>query len=626
MPAQPQPQAPDEFDLGILTVIGIELRQVLKAFEIAEKRGVRRGSLYYWETTVYSQCLGRNLKVVIGCVAKAGMVHAAVRTSSFLQVYRPTMMLLVGIAAGWRPKLRIGQVVWPRHVIAVAQIEVLKKGYVFRPTQHEPTPAVKQMLQWWSVKEADLLAHTNRIMVGEIVPNKEAKDSHGTLVMYPPKAVECVIGCGDFLVRHDGHFTKLVKNDPQVRSCEMESAGMVIALEDAAPDTAWLQVRGISDFGDHEKDDAWQPYAAATASAFARLFAEQSFDPELILGKKEVDASVTAARQAPTETRAVATSIPVEVFEIGPVTAAISQDYENIRAGWKKGREAGTISRLQALRTQQSFQSAAPSIRAKVLRFEARVVLEVTRDFEMASSLANQASNLDGAHRPTAAVLKEIQSGPLAAAELLDNPITVEEWNYRMGYLLQAKEPDRVLLEFAKPPEGVGPDVESHRLAAYALVMKRRVPDARIEFEKIGPQHRDAFAVRLAAAVLDTYEAVSVAAPERAFHLQALPIPIGYIKRDEGSLNALERAAAAFNSLANETPEKNDFYYELQGWRLAAMSMNTRCRSEAEELCRQLLEERPTDVNFLGWADACEFRIQTEKHINALAAQLGVTL
>jgi hypothetical protein len=81
-------------------IIGAEIRQVLKAFEIPERRRRKRGGVYYWETTVGSQNIDRNLKVVIGCIAKAGTVHAAVHTASFLQLYRPTMPILVGIAAG----------------------------------------------------------------------------------------------------------------------------------------------------------------------------------------------------------------------------------------------------------------------------------------------------------------------------------------------------------------------------------------------------------------------------------------------------------------------------------------------------------------------------------------------
>ena len=622
----PSPQIPEDCDLGIITVIGVEIRQVLKAFEIPEKRRRKRGGVYYWETTVGSQNIDRNLKVVIGCIAKPGTVHAAVHTASFLQLYRPTMLILVGIAAGWRPKLRIGQVIWPRHVVAVAQIEVLKGRTTFRPNHHTPPAEVRQMLQCWKVNDAELAAHTDRIMAGDTLPDRERKDTRGPEVMYPPKAEECVIGCGDFLVRHDGHFNKLQKLDPEVRACEMECTGVVIALEDAAPGTAWLQIRGVSDFGDSQKEDTWQPYAAAAAGAFTRLFAEQCFDPELILGAKDGRTALAPAREAMVASRSVATSIPVEVVEAKPATAAILQNFETIRVAWKKGRELKTPDKLQALRATPEFRSATPESKAKILRFEAKVLLDTKHDVDGAAALAKGARDLVGEHRATEALVMARRSGPREAADLLANPTTLEEWNHRMGFLVQAKEADLVLTEWEHPPEGVGPDVESHRLRTFALLLKKRVADARAAFAKIGAQHQETFAIRLAGAVLDFYEAVSTAAPDRAFHLVPLPMPSGFIKRDEASMAALERAEAAFEKLAADVPEKNEFYYELQGWRLAAAAMNGRRRSEAEELCRALLEERPTDVQFLGWADACEFRIERDKNIAALAAELGVKL
>lgn len=628
MPASDTPvQLPEDCDLGIITVIGVELKKVLKAFEIPERRRLKRGGVYYWETTVYSQYLERNVRVVIVCIAKAGTVHAAVHTASFLQFYRPTMLLLVGIAAGWRSKLRIGNVIWPRHVVAVGQIEVIKGRTIFRPTQHTPPPEVRQMLQCWNMNDAELLAHTDRIMAGDSMPDRTRKDENGPEVMYPPKAGECVIGCGDFLVRDDAHFKKLQKIDPEVRACEMECAGMVIALQDAAPGTAWLQIRGVSDFGDSQKEDTWQPYAAATAGAFTRLFAEQCFDPDLILGKKLAAPVLPRAPEPTAEPRSVATAIPAEVVETAPAaTAAILVDFEHIREAWKKARGANTVDKLQALRQSEAFQAATLETRAKILRFEAKVTLDILRDVAAAEALAKQASDLTGAHRATEAMIAGQREGSEAAAQFLAEPKTLEEWNQRMGFLLQAKQADAVLAEWDTPPEGVGPDVESYRLRSYALLMKKKLPEARAAFDKIGAKHRAGFAIRLVSAILDYYQAISPAAPDRAFHLVPLPVPAGFIKRDEESLAALERAEQGFAEALKDVPEKNEFHYELQGWRLGAAAMNTRRRSEAEELSRQLLEEAPTNMVFLGWADACEFQINRNQHKEALALELGVKL
>lgn len=621
------PQPPEECDLGILTAIGTELEQVLKAFGIGEKHRRQKGACYYWEASLHSQQTQKPLKVVIGCIADAGIVHAAIRTTSFLQCYRPTMMVLVGIAAGWRPKLQIGRVVWPRHVVAITATEVRKKP-VFRTTTHKPPAAVAQMLHSWKVKDEDLASHTARIMGDMAVTGTDLQDVDGRkLVVHPPKAEECVIGSGDFLLRHDGHFVKLRKIDPQVCACEMECAGMVLALQTMVPSPAWLQIRGISDFGDSQKNDDWQPYAAAGASAFVRLFAEQCFDPVLISGKKPSPPTVTASAEQAIKPRAIATTVAVDALETAPaIPAGILPEFERIRDAWKRGRELQTLEKLQALRRSAAFGEATAETRAKILRFESKVVLDISHDVPAAEALVRQARELAGEHRASEALLLAHKDTPLAAADALAKPATLEEWNLRMGFLLQAKEADILLTEWAAPPEGVGPDAESYRLQTYALLVKKKVVEARIAFAKIGAKHRAGFAIRLAGAILDFYEAVSPAAPDRAFLLVPWPIPEGFIKRDEASLAALTRAEEAFTQLTQDVSEKNDFHYELQGWRLASAAMNTRRRREAEEICRQLLEERPTDVIFLGWADACEFQIDRKSKIDALAAELGVKL
>ena len=138
-------------DLAILTVIEVEHRHMLAAFGRSESRGKPLGRLLYWETSIYSQCMQRDLKTVIGNVAQAGLVAATLRTVRFLQDFQPTMLILAGIAAGWRKKHRIGDVVWPRRILDLSQTEEHAGGErKFRPTHHDPPAEVQQMMQTWS--------------------------------------------------------------------------------------------------------------------------------------------------------------------------------------------------------------------------------------------------------------------------------------------------------------------------------------------------------------------------------------------------------------------------------------------------------------------------------------------
>ena len=99
-------------DVGILTVIPAELTPVRAALgnptQVREKDA--DGSTF-WRSELASRVLGRSLSVVAGCIGDAGNYSAATATSRLIAHYSPSVVFLVGIAAGFRGKVRIGEVV-----------------------------------------------------------------------------------------------------------------------------------------------------------------------------------------------------------------------------------------------------------------------------------------------------------------------------------------------------------------------------------------------------------------------------------------------------------------------------------------------------------------------------------
>lgn len=66
-------------------------------------------------------------------------------------------------------------------------------------------------------------------------------------------------------VMKDGQTRDLIAKQEGVICFEMEAAGLM-------NDFPCLVIRGICDYADSHKNDIWQPYAAATAAAFAHIF------------------------------------------------------------------------------------------------------------------------------------------------------------------------------------------------------------------------------------------------------------------------------------------------------------------------------------------------------------------
>jgi nucleoside phosphorylase len=63
----------------------------------------------------------------------------------------------------------------------------------------------------------------------------------------------------------DGRTRDRIAQQEEVICFEMEAAGLM----DSFP---CLVIRGVCDYADSHKNKRWQPYAAATAAAYAREF------------------------------------------------------------------------------------------------------------------------------------------------------------------------------------------------------------------------------------------------------------------------------------------------------------------------------------------------------------------
>src|ERR1019366_10526805 len=78
----------------------------------------------YWITKVYSHRAKREYLVAVGCIANAGNYDSSAATSEALHIFSPKCMLLVGIAAGIKDKVKIGQVVLSQRIVAYEQASI----------------------------------------------------------------------------------------------------------------------------------------------------------------------------------------------------------------------------------------------------------------------------------------------------------------------------------------------------------------------------------------------------------------------------------------------------------------------------------------------------------------------
>ncbi|MFI6322725.1 hypothetical protein ACIBG8_34655 [Nonomuraea sp. NPDC050556] len=125
-----------------------------------------------------------------------------------------------------------------------------------------------------------LLRHVNEVRAAEFrreAPWLRLLTDPPPAFARPPSDHDCRvhygrIGSGDELLRSAARRDQLAAAD-DLLAIEMEAAG--VAVSAALSGRECLVVRGISDYGDADKNDAWQPAAALSAAAYVWGLLEQ---------------------------------------------------------------------------------------------------------------------------------------------------------------------------------------------------------------------------------------------------------------------------------------------------------------------------------------------------------------
>lgn len=187
---------PKAFDVGVLAVIPPELSAVHHYFH-ADRKDTRSAdaSVYYRGTA-----RGGAISVVIHCQGHPGNHAAALATERLIAVFRPRFVFLVGIAAGRKGKIRIGDVVVSR-IVADDTGGVAARGRrLKRPLiQVPPYPAV----QWFQSYRHDQERWHSSLM-SQLSPPRAPRGSAGWYkehVARFPNATDAAIYSSNLLLK-----------------------------------------------------------------------------------------------------------------------------------------------------------------------------------------------------------------------------------------------------------------------------------------------------------------------------------------------------------------------------------------------------------------------------------------
>jgi nucleoside phosphorylase len=264
--------AKEKKHVAIVTVIGKELQAVLRAVGRvpSDRPDQKSGDFSYWFARI-DRPSNTPLSVVITIVSEPRNVPAAIAVDHLVVEFEVGLLMLVGIAAGVRGLVKLGDVVYGHKVYDYegVRLEIIRWWifYLFRP---RPRPKewnvsrkvnvarqqfdVKRMCQLWT----------------ELMQNAVPSDLPKDWTFVTPAFKDGTIAAGEKLMADGSLYRMYRRVVEEIRAGAMEDSGFVQAAE--ANEITWCIFRGIADFGDQHKSDSWHLAAAIAAAAAAITF------------------------------------------------------------------------------------------------------------------------------------------------------------------------------------------------------------------------------------------------------------------------------------------------------------------------------------------------------------------
>jgi nucleoside phosphorylase len=253
--------ADNSADFVVICALEVERAAVCQVFELGAGDRVMLRGRRYWRGWFPGNG-GAAFCVVVAQLPAPANASAAARTSTILQDWRPQAVLLVGIAAATHESQQLGDVVVAQSVYYY-ELGKLTPGETLK--QPEMLPSDFKFLHW---------AQTASPWPGDIrIPRPDPRTAG-------PQRSFGVIASGEKVVSDSRFRDAVVTTNRTIKALEMEGYGFSVAALNASQDTRYLVIRGLCDYANESKGDAWHEYASASAAAYARhLLADCPFAP-----------------------------------------------------------------------------------------------------------------------------------------------------------------------------------------------------------------------------------------------------------------------------------------------------------------------------------------------------------
>jgi len=272
-------------NIGIITIIKPELQAVLTALgrerDSAADEG--RGSFRYWFADVEREDRDP-LSVVVTMVGYPRNVPCVIATNQILDLFSFDLLLIVGIAAGPKGKVELGDVVAADRIHDYEHVrsELVEKKVVEKPRplfMNVPPNIYTDIVNY---NDSEMSKHFNALLRSvpqQVLPYDKTrigwKRKYVKRSDIRPRFHRGTITAGERLFADNGLKTLRDSADCRILAGDQEDSGFAQACE--AKKLEWCVFRGIADHGDARKNDGWHFTASLAAAAAAVSFLKHAY-------------------------------------------------------------------------------------------------------------------------------------------------------------------------------------------------------------------------------------------------------------------------------------------------------------------------------------------------------------
>ncbi|MCP4696108.1 MAG: NACHT domain-containing protein, partial [Gammaproteobacteria bacterium] len=244
-------------DFAIITALEEELDAVLHRLDGCKKIQEDDEPLTYYYGRINLTEHDGHYVVVAVRLLDMGNDEAAIATTRIIHRWKPAYLLMAGIAGGVPGKIKLGDVA------------IAKSCYYYPPAKQTPdgTKYLSQQFQSDRMlygRARDYDKNDWQADINVVPPNKDC---------FPPAVKYGLIASGEEVIADETVLQNLLDKHGKIIAAAMEGAGMArAALNDNSSKPGFLEIRGISDYANADKNDDWHHFAAEAAAAFTIRF------------------------------------------------------------------------------------------------------------------------------------------------------------------------------------------------------------------------------------------------------------------------------------------------------------------------------------------------------------------